>query len=276
MLNETIYPVTIRESNELVEIGFENLHITGTVEVTKVDKDYPENKLTGAEFEVWLDLDGDKKYDAEKDILVGLMKEAEIGIYRMEGLRYGGYFVYERTAPEGFQKDDGFYFFEIREDGKTVIVENEAGIGFINKARTGSIRIEKTSEDGVLKGFTFRVEGKDACGNTFSQEYMTDEKGQILIEGLRIGEYTVSEVSNEASAKYVLPENVTLTVLEDKTTVAKFYNELKPEVPDIPKTGDDTNMPLWAAIAAASLVGIGATVFVMLRKKRKGGAKHDR
>ena len=276
VLNETIYPVTIRESNELVEIGFENLHITGTVEVTKVDKDYPENKLTGAEFEVWLDLDGDKKYDAEKDILVGLMKEAEIGIYRMEGLRYGGYFVYERTAPEGFQKDDGFYFFEIREDGKTVIVENEAGIGFINKARTGSIRIEKTSEDGVLKGFTFRVEGKDACGNTFSQEYVTDEKGQILIEGLRIGEYTVSEVSNEASAKYVLPENVTLTVLEDKTTVAKFYNELKPEVPDIPKTGDDTNMPLWAAIAAASLVGIGATVFVMLRKKRKGGAKHDR
>ena len=98
--------------------------------------------------------------------------------------------------------------------------------------------------------------------------YVTDEKGQILIEGLRIGEYTVSEVSNEASAKYVLPENVTLTVLEDKTTVAKFYNELKPEVPDIPKTGDDTNMPLWAAIAAASLVGIGATVFVMLRKKR--------
>ena len=276
VLNETIYPVTIRESNELVEIGFENLHITGTVEVTKVDKDYPENKLTGAEFEVWLDLDGDKKYDAEKDILVGLMKEAEIGIYRMEGLRYGGYFVYERTAPEGFQKDDGFYFFEIREDGKTVIVENEAGIGFINKARTGSIRIEKTSEDGVLKGFTFRVEGKDACGNTFSQEYMTDEKGQILIEGLRIGEYTVSEVSNEASAKYVLPENVTLTVLEDKTTVAKFYNELKPEVPDIPKTGDDTNMPLWAAIAAASLVGIGATVFVMLQKKRKGDAKHDR
>ena len=51
--------------------------------------------------------------------------------------------------------------------------------------------------------------------------------------------------------------------------MAKFYNELQPEIPDIPKTGDETNMPLWAAIAIASLVGIGATVFVTFRKKKK-------
>lgn len=273
VLNETVYPVSIREDNDLIEIGFENMHITGTVELTKVDEDYPENKLTGAEFEIWLDLDGDKQFDAHKDVLLGLMEEVETGIYRMEGLRYGGYFAYEKTAPEGFLKDDGYYYFEIREDGKTVTVENEAGVGFINKIRTGSIRIEKTSEDGVLKGFTFRVEGKDICGNVFSQEYVTDENGQILIEGLRIGEYTVSEVSNEASAKYVLPENVTLNVLEDKTTVAKFYNKIQP---DIPKTGDDTHMGLWAAIGLASLAGIGATVLVTFRKKKKEDISHDR
>lgn len=161
VLNETVYPVSIHENNELIEIGFENMHITGTVELTKVDEAYPENKLTGAEFEIWLDLDGDKQFDTEKDVLLGLMTEVETGIYQMEGLRYGGYFAYEKTAPEGFIKDDGYYYFEIREDGKTVTVENEAGVGFINKMRTGSIRIEKTSEDGVLKGFTFKVEGKD-------------------------------------------------------------------------------------------------------------------
>ena len=33
----------------------------------------------------------------------------------------------------------------IKENGVTVIVENEAGHGFINQAQTGSIRIEKTS-----------------------------------------------------------------------------------------------------------------------------------
>ena len=187
----------------------------------------------------------------------------------MAGLRYGSYFVYEKTAPDGFKKDDGYYPFEIREDGKTVTVENEAGIGFINQCRTGSIRIEKTSEDGVLKGFTFKVEGKDVAGNAFSKEYVTDEKGQILIEGLRIGDYTVTEVANEATKKYVLPEGKTVTVLEDKTTVAKFHNELKPEKPDIPKTGDETNMGLWIGLMGVSVLGLAAGSILTFRKKKK-------
>ena len=269
VLNETVYPVTIQEDGQLVEIGFENLHITGSVQVTKVDEDYPENRLTGAEFEIYLDLDNDGKYDAEKDVLVGLMEEVETGIYQMDGLRYGSYFVYEKTAPDGFKKDDGYYHFEIREDGKIVTVENEAGVGFINQCRTGNIRIEKTSEDGVLKGFTFKVEGKDVAGNAFSKEYVTDEKGQIVIEGLRIGDYTVTEVANEASAKYVLPEGKMVTVLEDKTTVAKFHNELKPEKPDIPKTGDETNMGLWIGLMGVSVLGLAAGSILTFRKKKK-------
>ena len=111
------------------------------------------------------------------------------------------------------------YAFSIKEDGKTVIVENEAGKGFINNAQVGDIRIEKTSEDGVLKGFTFRVEGTDITGNAFSQEYVTDENGQIHIKGLRIGDYVISEVSNKANEKYVLPDNVTVTVHEGKTVI---------------------------------------------------------
>ena len=157
----------------------------------------------------------------------------------------------------------------------TVIVENEVGKGFINDAQVGSIRIEKTSEDGVLKGFTFRVEGTDITGNAFSKDYVTDEKGQILIENLRIGDYVISEVSNDASAKYILPDNVTVTVHEGKTVVAKFYNELKPEIPDIPKTGDTTNMTLWATLAGLSFVGAGTAAFFTFRKKKEGG-KHER
>lgn len=56
----------------------------------------------------------------------------------------------------------------------------------------------------------------------------------------------ISEVLGEANARYVLPDDITLTVFADKTTVAKFYNKLKPVTPDIPKTGDSTNIGLWA------------------------------
>ena len=153
-------------------------------------------------------------------------------------------------------------------------MENEAGKGFINQAQTGSIRIEKTSEDGVLAGFTFRVVGSDVTGNAFSQEYVTDENGQIKIEGLRVGDYTISEVSNDKNKAYILPPDVTVTVHAEKTVVAKFYNELKP-VTDIPKTGDSTNMTLWAALSGASLLGIAVTAFFTFRKKKEGG-KHER
>lgn len=193
---------------------------------------------------------------------------AEDGSFFFKDIPFGEYIVREIEAPEGFYLDEGTYAFSIKENGKTVIVENEAGKGFINKAQVGNIRIEKTSEDGVLKGFTFRVEGSDLTGNAFSKDFVTDENGQIHIEGLRVGNYVISEVGNKANEKYVLPENVTVTVHEGKTVVAKFYNELKPVIPDVPKTGDTTNMPLWAALAGISLLGAGAVAFFTFRKKK--------
>ena len=45
--------------------------------------------------------------------------------------------------------------------GKIYEVENEAGIGFANMAQTGSLRIEKTSSDGKVEGFSFRVTGRE-------------------------------------------------------------------------------------------------------------------
>ena len=84
--------------------------------------------------------------------------------------------------------------------------------------------------DGIL--FTFKVEGTDITGKAFSQEFVTNEDGEILIEGLRIGDYVISEVATDKTDKYVLPDDVTVTVHADKTVVAKFHNELKPVIPD--------------------------------------------
>lgn len=55
VLNENVYPVTVSENEETVEITVENRFITGAVQTTKVDAEYPDNKLTGAVFEVYLD-----------------------------------------------------------------------------------------------------------------------------------------------------------------------------------------------------------------------------
>ena len=263
VMDDKPYDVKIAADGDVVEIEITNKLIHGNVQLTKVDANYPNHHLSGAGFEIY-----------QNDELIGKMEELSDGVYEMDDLPYGDYTLKETKAPEGFYLDENTYSFSIKEDGKTVIVENEAGKGFINNAQVGDIRIEKTSEDGVLKGFTFRVEGTDIIGNAFSKDYVTDENGQIHIEGLRVGDYVISEVSNKANEKYVLPDNVTVTVHEGKTVVAKFYNELKPVVPDIPKTGDSTNLTLWASLTGASLLGIGVAAFFTFRKKKEG--KHER
>ena len=264
ILSDEIIPVTVEEDGQVVEISLANEQIYGDLRLTKVDKDYPDNKLAGAEFEVYRDTNGNKELD-EGDELLGKMEETSTGIYEMSHILYGGVFVKESKAPEGFLLDENAYYVEITEHGKIYEVENEAGIGFTNMAQTGSLRIEKTSSDGKVEGFSFRVTG----ANGYEQTFTTDENGEIFIEGLRVGDYTVSEVSDGASANYVLPADKQVTILADKTTVAQMHNELR----DTPKTGDDSKPWLWMALMGVSAAGAAALGISAYAGKRRKGKK---
>ena len=236
VLSEKTYPVTVDADGAVIEVEIENTRIRGTVQLTKTDRDSPDNKLTGAEFTVYRDSNGNKELDAD-DELVGTLTETGIGVYKMADLLYGGYFVKETKAPEGFYLDGNAYYFEITEDGKTVTVENEAGKGFVNAPQVGSLKIIKTSSDGKIEGFSFRVTGPNGYVGVFT----TDKNGEIIIDDLRIGEYVVSEVSDGASSAYVLPADKTASVFEGAVTKVEMHNELR----DTPKTGDDSNPALW-------------------------------
>ena len=264
ILSDEVIPVTVEEDGQVVEISLANERIYGNLRLTKVDKDYPDNKLTGAEFEVYRDTNGNKELN-EGDELLGKMEETSTGIYEMAHILYGGVFVKETKAPEGFLLDENAYYVEIAEHGKIYEVENEAGKGFVNAAQTGSLRIEKTSSDGKVEGFSFRVTG----ANGYDQTFKTDKNGEIHIEGLRVGDYTVSEVSDGASASYVLPADKTVTILADKTTVAQMHNELR----DTPKTGDDSKPWLWMALMGVSAAGAATLGILGYVNKRKKGNK---
>lgn len=264
LLDETVYTLDADADNYTIEKNTESLAVTeqvikGTVQLTKVDKDFPENKLTGAEFEVYVDTNNDKKLDAN-DTLLGKLTESERGIYNMSGLVYGGYFVKETVAPKGFILDSNAYYFEIAENGKTVVVENEAGKGFVNVSQSGSLKIVKTSSDGKVEGFSFRVTSENGYDETFT----TDKNGEIFIEDIRLGTYTISEIANGASSNYIMPAAKTATVVQDSVTKVEMHNVLR----ETPKTGD-TRMPgLWLGIATISTLG-AATFFYLSSKKRR-------
>ena len=260
VLSDEEIPVTISKVDEVVEIELVNEFITGSIELTKVDEDYPDNKLTGAVFEVYADKNGDGKLD-DGDELLGEMGELGDGVYQMSDLRYGKYLVREKTAPEGFLLDENVYPVSIEEDGKVYTVENEAGVGFINAAQKGSLKIVKTSSDKKVEGFSFRVTGT----NGYDQTFKTDKNGEIFIEGLRIGEYTVSEVSDSVSSGYILPADKQVTIKVDETATVEMHNELR----ETPKTGDDFNPALWIGLAAVSVLGAGVLGFVGFKNKKK-------
>ena len=266
LLDSTVYPVGAEPQRYTAEYNPIALDVTeqvirGGVALTKVDKDYPENKLEGAVFEVYRDSNRNQELDAE-DELLGTMEELGGGEYALTGLCYGGYFAKEAQAPEGFYLDENAYYFAITTDGETVTVENEAGKGFVNAAQVGSLRIVKTSSDGKLEGFSFRVTG----ANGYDQVFQTDAEGVILIEGLRIGDYAVSEVWDGISDGYLLPADKTASVYKGAVTEVEMHNEKKP-TPEVPQTGDNSHAALWMGLLGLS--GIGAVTVLLMRKRKK-------
>ena len=242
---------------------FVNKVIVGNVTLTKVDEDYPENKLTGAVFTV---------YKSDKKTVVGTMKETETGVYSLEGLVYGEYYVQETKAPKYFVRDVNFYYFQIVNDGETVEVSNdELGKGtFINSPAKGEIKIVKTSYDNKVEGIHFEVTGKTYTGQTFKKTYTTDKNGIIRINDLRAGEYNIHEVNDEASAGYLLPEDKQLTIDRDGAMlIAEMHNS---KLPDNPPTGASEDSFTQTAVIIISMVMMSAAVvlvFPLSKRKRK-------
>ena len=101
------------EYNKTATLEFTNVPI-GNVHVTKIDKDYPDNKLTGAEFTV---------YKTDKITVVGKLTEISTSEYQLNDLQYGDYFLKETKAPKNYILDNNFYAFSITEAGATINVE---------------------------------------------------------------------------------------------------------------------------------------------------------
>ena len=270
VLSDEIFPVEITEDGQTIEITIENQIILGTVETTKVDADYPDHKLSGAVFEVYADVDNNGEFNADIDKLAGEMVETEPGLYQMKDLVYGNYLLHEKEAPEFFQRDEGYYPFSITENGAIVKVETEAGVGFLNQAQTGGLKIVKTADDDKIEGRAFKVTGTDFMGNSYEQEFQTDENGEINVT-LRVGEYTVSELAFEDSENYILPDDQTIEIKAGETIVVEMHNQLVPEQPDIPQTGDSSNLPLiYVGLTAA---GAGSLLLILTLYHRKKSIK---
>jgi len=108
--------------------------------------------------------------------------------------------------------------------------------------RKGGLLIRKTAEDDFVEGISFII-----SGDGYEETFTTDKQGEIYIQELVPGEYTVTEVENDITAKYIIEAGKTVTVTPgDETVEVEFHNKLKRGSVYAVKTAEgapDVNLP---------------------------------
>ena len=121
---------------------------------------------------------------------------------------------------------------------------------FLNlKVSYGSAKIIKTSEDGRVDGITFTITGEG-----INQTVTTDRNGEIRIDNLMPGTYTVTEQSYD---KYEPQESHRVTVLAGQTATVSFNNVLRRGELTVTKTSEDgLNQGVKFHLSGTSLSGL--------------------
>ena len=103
---------------------------------------------------------------------------------------------------------------------------------FAVKTLAGSLKIVKTSDDGKVDGVKFKITGAD----NYSKTVTTNSKGEFQLDDLKVGTYTVTEVTEE---RYEDQKAQTVKVESGKTATVKFSNVLKRGNLQVVKSSED-------------------------------------
>ena len=104
--------------------------------------------------------------------------------------------------------------------------------GYVNlKVSYGGAKIVKTSEDGKVEGITFRIQG-----NGIDKTVTTGAGGEVQIDNLKPGVYTVTELATDL---YEPLESREVTVAAGQTATVTFNNTLKRGDLVVTKTAED-------------------------------------
>ena len=135
-------------------------------------------------------------------------------------------------------------------------VDLTVNVNFNNELKTGSIKINKQSEDGENGGREFTVTGN---GKTYSIK--TGSDGIAILSDIPVYDsnnekivYTISE--KNVPVKYVVPADQTATLTADATTTKTFKNVLKKFTAQVTKQDSETVSAQGDGTLAGAVYGI--------------------
>lgn len=195
----------------------------------------------GAEYQVYLKSAGSyaNAKDTERDYLV----TGADGKATTKDLPYGTYTLHQVKGVPGREFKD--LDVDVHENGKTYEVT------LTNELKYAPLKIVKTSEDGNVAGFTFKV---TRLADGYSKTYTTNAAGEIITDQMpvyvdadatQLYEYKVEEIN--VPDKYRTPDAQTVTLTYGQTAEVRFYNQIARGTLEILKVDHDGVTPLEGA-----------------------------
>lgn len=295
ILSDEKYPVTFDYAGQdtaLVEIkanggeAIKNDILYGSVKGLKIDRE-TEKPIVGAKFGLFR---GDEtEFTAENALLIA--ESGEDGVFVFENVPYGNWLIKELQPANGYLANEEIYPVRISENGQaigiTVVNDRIPEIGTkatVNGEKTavaeGDITIEDTVSykhlipgkaytiRGILMdkatGKAFLVDGKELTAEvTFTPEESCGEVTvRFTFDGSKITKQT--DIVVFETLYYDSVELATHADIEDGGQTVTII----PPKPDIPQTGDNSNLGFWIGLGSVALGGVIACIIMYCKRKK--------
>ncbi|TYU90714.1 hypothetical protein FZW94_00480 [Listeria monocytogenes] len=197
----------VTEDNQVITKAVTNKKIKGGFELIKTGEN--NNVLKDVEF---------KLFTKDGKELSSFKTDAN-GKYQQTDLPFGEYYIIETGTVQGYTLNNKKFAINIKKDGEII------SIPVVNEQVKASVKLIKkdAKNASLLKGVKFVLLDKDSKE---IGEYETDNKGEINISNLTVGQY--SFVEKEALAGYVKEDTAYLFLVRDsdngKTIIVNAEN----------------------------------------------------
>lgn len=241
-VDSTVY--TIKAGKNKVKEDYE----TGTIKINKTAED---GIISGREFKITYSYNGKSLSETAKTNAKGIATFDDLKVYDMSTGKAITYTVCEINVDTRYETPKAQNVTLTSGD-----VDLTVNVRFNNELKTGSIKINKQSEDNHNGGREFTVTGN---GKTYSIK--TGSDGVAILSDIPVYDsnnqkivYTISE--KNVPIKYVVPASQTVTLTADETTSVTFENVLKKFTLEVTKKDSEKAEKQGDASLAGAVYGV--------------------
>lgn len=295
ILSDEKYPVTFDYAGQdtaLVEIkanggeAIKNDILYGSVKGLKIDRE-TEKPIVGAKFGLFRS--AETEFTAENALITAV--SGEDGTFLFENVPYGNWLIKELQPADGYLSNEEIYPVRISENGQTVgitvVNDRTPEIGTkatVNGEKTataeGDIAIEDTVSykhlipgkaytiKGILMdmatGKAFLVDGKELTSEvTFTPE---ESCGEVTVR-FTFGGSKITKQTDLVVFETLYRDGVELAAHADIEDGGQTVTLIPPK-PDIPQTGDNSNLGFWIGLGSVALGGVIACIIMYCKRKK--------